>query len=99
MQLSHLFAAFALLACTLIVASAGTLAADAAYSDSQQRYSESQGADAETTDELEFGLDLSSSLAELLPVLGLTAVPLGIVGLLLAVGWATTSSNSGGMMR
>ncbi|MFY4814527.1 hypothetical protein ACOJIV_17790 [Haloarcula sp. AONF1] len=97
MQLSHLFAAFALLAGTVIVAGAGTLALDAAYSDTQSRYAESASGD--TTDELEVGLDLSSTLSELLPLLAYTAVPLGIIGLLLAVGWSTISTTSGGMMR
>ncbi|WP_367175090.1 hypothetical protein [Haloarcula rubripromontorii] len=97
MQLSHLFAAFALLAGTIIVAGAGTLALDAAYSDTQDRYAES--ASDETTDELEVGLDLSSTLSQLLPLFAYAAVPLGLIGLLLAVGWATTSTTRGGMMR
>ena len=97
MQLSHLFAAFALLAGTLIIAGAGALAADAAYADTQDRYAASETGN--TTDELEFGLDLSSTLSQLVPLLGFTAVPLGIIGLLVAVGWKATSTTSGGMMR
>lgn len=100
MQLSHLFTAFALLAGALIVASAGTLALEAAYSDTQQRYDQSAGDS--TTDELETGKNLSSTLAELLPLFGFMAVPLGLVGLLLAVGWNQIQSSglaTGGIGR
>ena len=98
MQLSHLFTAFALLACAVIVAGAGTLALEAAYQDTQTRYDESTSGDS-TTDELETGRDLSSTLATLIPLFGYAAVPIGIIGLLLAVGWKQVTSATGGIAR
>jgi len=97
MQLSHLFTAFVLLAGALIIAGAGTLALNEAYYDTQDRYNASSSDS--TTDELETGRDMSSTLATLLPLFGYAAVPLGIIGLLLAVGWKQVKSINGGTMR
>lgn len=95
MDLSHLFTAFILLAGALIVASAGTLALDAAYSDTQERYDASSSTS--TTDSLETGKDLSSTVATLIPLFGYMAVPLGIIGLLLAVGWKSVNRGLSSM--
>jgi hypothetical protein len=96
MDLSHLFTAFILLAGALIVASAGTLALDAAYNDTQERYNASSGSSS-TTDSLETGKGLSSTVATLIPLFGYMAVPLGIIGLLLAVGWKSVNSGLSSM--
>lgn len=70
--------AFVLLAVTLVMGTAGISAMEISMGDTEEKITDPS---AETTGVLDMGKDVQSTLAYLLPLLALAAVPLGIAAI------------------
>jgi hypothetical protein len=93
-------AAMALLGVLVVFGAAGTLALDAAQTDTTQTRNESAAYADPSPPVVETGTQVSSTLASGIPLFAYVAVPMGILGILTLGGAALTRNiRSSGRMR